>query len=193
MRLLSLSQKAYCTATAILCSLIFNQLTAAAVIQRSNSTQLKGSGQECTSSPEWLGPKLVVDDCAGTVNKFYNIEVLRHGRQQYEFLGVNAEPEFKLPTMQTPRRYTVGKSPKTDHRSKCNNNKRSLGACTLVVVMMNVFKDGDLPDPPKGPFYDTEVTTYHDLHMAAVQVELHCVVLRRSGGYEALGEFLDPC
>ncbi|KAL8826604.1 MAG: hypothetical protein Q9191_003699 [Dirinaria sp. TL-2023a] len=149
---------------------ILNQLVAAAAIQTSNATQLKAPADGCSDSPDWLGLKLVKDDCVGTVNKLYNIEVLEHGRKRYEFLGIGAEAEFKLPKMKTPRRYTVG-------------------ACTLVLAMMDIFKPGELPNQPKGPFYETDIATYSDLHFAALNVELHCVVLRHGGGYGAVGRF----
>ena len=70
--------------------------------------------------------------------------------------------------------------------------KGHLGACTLVLVMMDVFKPGELPNPPKGPFYETDIATYHDLHLAALHVELNCVVLRHGGGYKVLGKFPEP-
>lgn len=170
MSFLPACQKAHCVTAMLVFCCILNQLVAAAAILSSNATQLKTSADGCSDSPDWLGLKLVKDDCVGAVNKFYNIEVLEHGRERYEFLGIGAEAEFKLPKMKTPRRYTVG-------------------ACTLVVVMMDIFKPGELPNPPKGPFYETDIATYSDLHFTALNVELQCVVLRHGGGYGAVGEY----
>ena len=101
-------QKAHFTAVTLVLCCMFSQLVAAAMIQTSNTTRLQASKGDCSASPDWIGLKLVKEDCTGTVNKFYNIEVLQHRRVPYEFLGVDAEPEFKLPSMKTPRRYTVG-------------------------------------------------------------------------------------
>lgn len=82
-------------------------LTAGAAIRHVNVTSLAYAEAECTSSADWLGHRLVAEDCNGVVNKLRHVEVSRHWLEQYEFLGVGAEPVYKLRTMQTPRRYTV--------------------------------------------------------------------------------------
>ena len=86
--------------------LFFN--IAACVAIHPNSTLLQ-NGDGCTSSADWLGHSIDVEDCSGTINKLYKIEVLKHGMNVFEFLGKGVHPEYKLPVMQTPRRYSVGK------------------------------------------------------------------------------------
>lgn len=70
---------------------------------------LDSSDTHCTDSGDWLGHELVVENCNAAANKLYNVEVLKHGLERYEFLGVGAKSVTKLKTMATPRRYTVGK------------------------------------------------------------------------------------
>jgi len=86
------------------------QLTTGAAIRQINVTSLAYSDAECTTSKDWLGYQLVAEDCNGAVNRLRNVEVSRHWLEQYEFLGIGAEPVTKFKTMKTPRRYTVRKS-----------------------------------------------------------------------------------
>jgi len=86
------------------------RLTTGAAIRQMNLTSLAHSDAECTSSGDWLGHALVPEDCNGAVNRLRSVEVSRHWLEQYEFLGIGAEPVTKYKTMQTPRRYTVRKS-----------------------------------------------------------------------------------
>jgi hypothetical protein len=86
------------------------RLTTGAAIRQMNVTSLAHSDAECTTSKDWLGYQLVAEDCNGAVNRLRNVEVSRHWLEQYEFLGIGAEPVTKFKTMQTPRRYTVRKS-----------------------------------------------------------------------------------
>lgn len=83
------------------------RLMAGAAIRHMNVTYPEA---ECTSSEDWLGYRLVAEDCNGAVNKLRSVEVSRHWLEQYEFLGVGAKPVSKFRTMQTPRRYTVRES-----------------------------------------------------------------------------------
>ena len=80
-----------------------------AVIQR-NQTRILRDDVGCTKSTAWVGHALPnEEDCAATLSMLYRIELLKHGMNRFEFLGRGARPEYELPTMQTPRRYTVGK------------------------------------------------------------------------------------
>lgn len=86
------------------------QLTAGAAIRQANVTSLAYADAECSTSGEWVGHRLVAEDCNGAVNKLRNVEVSRHWLEQYEFLGIGAEAVTKYRTMRTPRRYTVRES-----------------------------------------------------------------------------------
>lgn len=89
-------------------NVLFFNIAACVAIHRSNSTLLR-NGDGCTSSADWLGHSINVEDCSGTINRLYRIEVLKHGMNFFEFLGKGVDPEYELPVMQTPRRYSVGK------------------------------------------------------------------------------------
>ena len=101
----------------IVYNVLFLNLAACVAVHRSNSTLLQ-NGDGCTSSTDWLGHSINDEDCHGTINKLYKIEVLRHGMNHFEFLGKGASPEYELPVMQTPRRYTIGE-PLTPYKFTC--------------------------------------------------------------------------
>lgn len=103
-----LAPKALTLALALL--FLLPRWTAGAAIRQTNVTSLAFSDAECTSSGDWLGHRLVAEDCNGAVNRLRSVEVSQHWLEQYEFLGVDAKPISKYKTMQTPRRYTVRKS-----------------------------------------------------------------------------------
>ena len=90
-------------------SVLLLRLAAAAVMWHPNATSLDFPDVECTKSRDWVGLELIIENCHAALNRFDQVEVLRHGTERFEFLGVGAEPVSKLKTMQTPRRYTVGK------------------------------------------------------------------------------------
>ena len=88
--------------------LYYFHIAACAVIQQNTNITGLQRGEECISSVDWLGQRIVEEDCSGAVQRFYNIETLKHGKYNYEFLGKGASPEYKFPVMQTPRRYSHG-------------------------------------------------------------------------------------
>lgn len=63
----------------------------------------------CTGSFDWLNPKFDSSDCVAAMNKFYRLDVARHGARDFEFVGTSGIYKTKLPKMRTPRRYTVGR------------------------------------------------------------------------------------
>ena len=191
MAYLSLSRStniyAFHTMFIFLCLLL--RLGHCAVIQR-NETRVLQNDAGCTKSADWVGHALPnEEDCAATLSMLYRIELLKHGMNRFEFLGRGAHPEYKLPTMQTPRRYTVGMHLplflcsgglllKTDSEQ---------GKCTLVIAMLDVFPDGRLPNAPKGPTYGTDIASFRDIELLASNINLHCVVFRHSAGYRVAG------
>lgn len=54
--------------------------------------------------------------------------------------------------------------------------------------MLQLFPSMDLPEPPKGPLMPSDVSTFWDLHTAAVSVYEDCVALLRQAGYQELGK-----
>lgn len=65
---------------------------------------------ECTASLDWLGDGFNEENCRATIQRLYNVEVVAHGRTEFEFLLPGTVPYTSNPVMQTPRRYTVGQS-----------------------------------------------------------------------------------
>ena len=69
----------------------------------------------------------------------------------------------------------------------------TIGSCTLVIAMMDVFGSGDLPNPPEGPFYDTDFSNFGELSLYAGLIEISCVVLQHSAGYRVGGKACPLC
>ena len=107
-------------------SVLVLRLTAAAVMRHPNATNLDFPDVECTKSRDWVGLELIIEDCDAALNRFNQVEVLRHGGKRFEFLGVGAEPVSKLGTMQTPRRYTVGKLEPLEEEEKQGKAKSGM-------------------------------------------------------------------
>ena len=62
----------------------------------------------CTDSIDWKGDGYSNSDCLAVIQRFFFVEVVEHGQKEFEFLSPGASGTSGLPTMQTPRRYTVG-------------------------------------------------------------------------------------
>ena len=61
------------------------------------------------------------------------------------------------------------------------------GTCTLAIVMLNFFSDGELPGGVEGPFASRDVTSFSEIWEAAAQIEVSCVIHKRSPGWAAEG------
>ncbi|KAL9020071.1 MAG: hypothetical protein Q9185_002685 [Variospora sp. 1 TL-2023] len=107
-------------------------------------------------------------DCAAAIEKMGRSDGARYGGRQFEFVGRSGVRKTPLPPMHTPRRYTAG-------------------TCTVVIAMLNIFPEADLPDPPKNPLGSSDVTTFHDLYLAADSVLHHCVAWLQQAGYQQEG------
>lgn len=64
------------------------------------------------------------------------------------------------------------------------------GKCTLVLAMLDIFPEGDLPNAPRGPIYSTDVANFRDIELLANNINLHCVVFRHSAGYRVAGRLI---
>lgn len=64
----------------------------------------------CTGSLDWLDPKLDAADCAAAIDNFWHREVAKWFNRKFEFMGMHGVRKTPLRPMQTPIRYTVGKT-----------------------------------------------------------------------------------
>ena len=46
----------------------------------------------------------------------------------------------------------------------------------------------DLPEPPKGPFRYSDISSFEDLYQSATRIGEHCVALVRQAGYQDTGK-----
>lgn len=116
------------------------QLPTASTCKRPQ-TQLAARNAEfaCTNSIDWVGDGYNNDDCRATIQRLYNVEITKHGRQEFEFLSPGATNKTALPAMRTPRRYIVGKSlpPTAVSQVVINGTNRSVYPCHCDVGLLS--------------------------------------------------------
>lgn len=61
------------------------------------------------------------------------------------------------------------------------------GSCTLAIVMLNFFNDGELPGGVEGPFASRDVTSFYELWQAASKIEAVCLLHAGKPGWAAEG------
>ena len=61
------------------------------------------------------------------------------------------------------------------------------GSCTLAIVMLNFFSDGELPGDVKGPFASRDVTSFYEIWQAAQNIEATCLMQYGRPGWAAEG------
>ena len=88
-------------------STLLNVVSSAAINPTHGS--LAANGNQCTDNSTWIGTGSSSVDCIGAVQKLYNAEVKPFSDTDFEFLSAKA-PARSLPSMRTPRKYTVGES-----------------------------------------------------------------------------------
>ena len=79
--------------------------TNGSLAQNQSNVSLDG---DCIDWREWISNGYVASDCHQAMRLFVLDEVLTHMDKEFEFLAPGATALHTLPTMQTPRRYTVG-------------------------------------------------------------------------------------
>lgn len=135
----------------------------------------------CTNDYDWIGDGYNYEDCRAAVQRLYNVEVAQYGGREYEFLPHGGTNQTDKPTMETPRRYIVGRLTLVPIKA-ASTNSESQGQCTLAIVMMDFFQEGELPgEDPSGQYIysNTDVTSFEDLWLAAGLVEMNCVVEKK--------------
>lgn len=93
----------------IIFSTVINIALGAALNIQSASSAISSAanGNQCTDKPTWVGSGSTSIDCIGAVQKLHDAEVKHFSDFDFEFLSEKA-PARSLPSMRTPRKYTVG-------------------------------------------------------------------------------------
>ena len=92
---------------------LFLRPASSAVIHQPSSSFLNldsSSLFDCVSLRNWIGNNYVASDCHQAIRRFVREEVSVHMDHELEFLAPGSSPLHALPTVETPRRYTVGSS-----------------------------------------------------------------------------------
>lgn len=152
------------------------------------AVQSRRLGREppCTGSFDWLSPQMLAADCAAAIEKLRRSDRAWHGSRDFEFIGKSGRKTTLL-HMRTPRRYTAGEL-------ICLCLEIAMlglicaGTCTLVIAMLNLFPEADLPDPPKHFLGSSDVTSFEDLYLAAISVQDNCVAWLHQAGYQQEGK-----
>lgn len=63
------------------------------------------------------------------------------------------------------------------------------GSCTVAIVMLNFFSNGELPGDVKGPFASRDVTSFYEIWQAAQRIETTCLTANGRPGWAAEGMF----
>ena len=143
----------------------------------------------CTNSVDFVGDAYRNEDCKATVQRLYNVEAVQHGATEFEFLAAGATNTTGRPAMQTPRRYTVGKS-LLQQVVRGSLTRSFQGQCTLAIVMLDFFEEGSLPgEDPSGQYIysNTDVTSFDHIWHTAGLVLMNCMVFKRSPGWAPIG------
>ena len=121
-------------ACVLLIPTILLQFASGAAINTTSSTNLSAIDTNfCTDDGTWTGTGTRKTDCMAAVQRLYDVEVKKHGDEDFEFLSVAAWAKgavSSIPPMQTPRKYAVGEC--CIHPAKCRreaDRQRLLHRC----------------------------------------------------------------
>ena len=172
----------------------FSYLASSAAVSslhRSLTIDSSANRNQCTDNSTWIGTGSTTVDCIGAVQRLYDAEVKPFSDTDFEFLSEKA-PARSLPSMRTPRKYTVGKC-QCSSQNRClytfrnSSAKEFEGSCTLAIVMLNFFSNGELPGGVEGPFASRDVTSFYEIWQAAQQIEATCLMQKSRPGWAAEG------
>lgn len=159
-----------------------------------------GMDFDCVARSDWIGMGFIARDCQQVIERFVHEEVFQHLDQELEFLAPQVSPYHTLPTVQTPRRYTVGVNspPSLFNSLYCDLGILQLiplqtppGSCTLVIAMFNspFFYPSSIPNLPHRSFYPTDTSNYPSIRNAALQLNNLCIsdLLPQCGAWQSAG------
>lgn len=84
------------------------QLATGTFIPQSSNYTAGDRREHCTNSRAWVPGSLARSDCIAAVDDLYH-DAQRRDNQIYEFLSPGVKRKSRVPPMNTPRKYTVGK------------------------------------------------------------------------------------
>ena len=90
--------------------LLIRLASTAAIFQPAQNVSDLLSASVCVPSRDWIDTGYVASDCQEAIRRFIHEEVFVQMDQELEFLAPGVDPFHTLPTVLTPRRYTVGGS-----------------------------------------------------------------------------------
>jgi len=164
-------------------------LASSAAISHSsrNLTLSMPDGHQCTDNTAWIGSGSTNVDCIGAVQLLYHREVKHWKDQDFEFISEKVEGR-SIPWQRTPRKYTVGNFSRLYTLREDQVSDQSAGTCTVAIVMLNFFADGELPGIDGGPFASRDVTSFNEIWQAASQIEAMCLLHSGKPGWASQGK-----
>ena len=103
----------------------FRLVSAIAISDTVHNISDVGIEFDCVPTGDWISTGYVASDCRQTIRRFIHEEVF-HMDEELEFLAPGSAPIHTLPTIETPRRYSVGLSTLPMHLISLNLLYRNL-------------------------------------------------------------------
>lgn len=190
----------FCFAVSLLtsCFLLFSKSVGAIILPVQNITNLGVDG-DCVAGRDWVGSNgYVASDCHQAIQRFLREELYRRGDEEVEFLAPRTAPLHTLPTVRTPRRYTVCTHILSSHIISTIATALLLPAntirpasCTLVIAMLGsrAFPAGSIPNMPPRSLYPADTSNLPSIRNMALQLEDRCIDddMIQYGGWQSVG------
>ena len=128
----------------------------------------------CTNDYDWTGARYDPNDCLSAVERLEKTDLKFFKSIELEFLAPGATRRSSLPTIRTPRKYTVG-------------------SCTLVIAMLSTLPPWSLPGERKRrqPYAPSDKSRFSYLRSVSSWVDGTCLEGEHMLGWCATGENFD--
>ena len=128
----------------------------------------------CTRDYDWTGAMYDPNDCLSAVERLEKTDLKFFKSTELEFLAPGATRRSSLPTIRTPRKYTVG-------------------SCTLVIAMLSTLPAWSLPGQRqrRQPYAPSDTSKFSYLRSVSSWVDETCLEGALMLGWCATGENYD--
>ena len=153
---------------------LFLALSVAAFPTSSGLIRSSENHPMCTNDYDWTGAAYDPNDCLSAVERLENTDLKVFKSIEFEFLAPGATRRSSLPTIRTPRRYTVN-------------------SCTLVIAMLSTLPPWSLPghERPRQPYAPSDTSRFSYLRSISSWVDKTCLEGDKMLGWCATGKNFD--
>ena len=153
---------------------LFLALSVAAIPTSYNIIRSDEHHPMCTNDYDWTGAMYDPNDCLSAVQRLENTDLKFFKTIELEFLAPGATRTSSLPTIRTPRKYTVG-------------------SCTLVIAMLSTLPPWSLPGQRRRrqPYAPSDTSRFSYIRSISSWVDRTCLEEGKQLGWCATGENYD--